>query len=65
MFSDITPYNVLKMNGRFGVICHLHFEGRKISQARNELATSFHAGFSLGLFCDPQDGGEMFLLNAG
>jgi hypothetical protein len=25
------------------------------------LATSFHAGFLLGLFFDPEDGGDMFL----
>jgi hypothetical protein len=25
------------------------------------LATCFHAGFLLGLFFDPEDGGDMFL----
>jgi hypothetical protein len=25
------------------------------------LATSFHAGFLLGLFCDPEDGGDELL----
>jgi hypothetical protein len=29
----------------------------------NVLATCFHAGFLLGLFFDPEDGGNIFLLN--
>jgi hypothetical protein len=29
------------------------------------LATWFHAGFLLGLFFDPGDGGDMFLRNVG
>jgi hypothetical protein len=29
------------------------------------LATYFHAGFFLSLFFDAQDGGDMFLRNAG
>jgi hypothetical protein len=29
------------------------------------LATCFHAGFFLGLFFDPEDGGDMFLRNVG
>jgi hypothetical protein len=29
------------------------------------LATCFHAGFFIGLFIDPEDGGGMLLLNVG
>jgi hypothetical protein len=29
------------------------------------LATSFHTGFLLGIFFDPEDGGDMFLRNVG
>jgi hypothetical protein len=29
------------------------------------LATCFHAGFLLGLFFNPEDGGDMFFRNVG
>jgi hypothetical protein len=44
--------------------------GLRISQARNQLEsrrqadrTCFHASFLLGLFIDPEDGGDMFPQN--
>jgi hypothetical protein len=33
--------------------------------SRALLATCFHTGFLLGLFFDPEDGGDMFLENVG
>jgi hypothetical protein len=33
---DITPCGLLKVNRRFGGTCHLHLQGRKISQERNQ-----------------------------
>jgi hypothetical protein len=33
--------------------------------AGGKLATFVHAGFSLSLFFDPEDGGDIFLRNVG
>jgi hypothetical protein len=34
-------------------------------ESQKEISTCFHAGFLLGLFLDPEDGGYMFLRNVG
>jgi hypothetical protein len=37
IFWDITPYSPMKVNQRFGRTRRLHLQGRRISQARNQL----------------------------
>jgi hypothetical protein len=67
-FWDITLCSPLKVNRRFGGKCHLHFQGQRIRNARNQSpmpAKCFHAGFLLGLFLYPEDRGDMFLRNVG
>jgi hypothetical protein len=55
----------LKFNRRFGGIFRLRIEGRKIIQARYQHEADkkqillFLAAFLLGLFFDPEDGGDM------
>jgi hypothetical protein len=53
----------LKLNRRFGRTYRLHLQGRKINRAL--ITTYFHAGFFLVSFFYPEDGGDMFLRNAG
>jgi hypothetical protein len=36
VFWDITPRSLLKVNRRFEVTCRLHFQGRKIGEARKQ-----------------------------
>jgi hypothetical protein len=48
IFWDITPCSPFSVNRCFGRIYRLHLHGRK-----NLLATCFHAGFLLYLFCRP------------
>jgi hypothetical protein len=56
--------NMLKCNRRFGAIYCLHLQGRRINSEETSkalLATCFHTGFLLGVFFDPEDGGDVFL----
>jgi hypothetical protein len=52
IFWDITPCIPLKVIRRFGGTC--------LPRLLVLLAVCFHAGFLLGLFFDPEDGGDMF-----
>jgi hypothetical protein len=68
VFWDTMPCSTLKVNWRFEGTYRLHLQGRRISRARNQresflLTTCFNAGFLLGLFFYPEDGGNMFLSN--
>jgi hypothetical protein len=59
IFQDITPLGTLKANQRFGRTCYLHLQSRRISKA----SCLLHAGFSLGLIFDPENGGDIFPQN--
>jgi hypothetical protein len=63
LFWDITPCSPLKVNRRFGGTYRLHLQGRGMSRARNQRESRWQA--ELGLLSDPEDGGDMFLRNAG
>jgi hypothetical protein len=69
IFRDITPCSPLKVNQRFEGKYPLLLHCRKISRARKQSQGRWqaepHAGFFLGLFFDPEDGGDMFLHNVG
>jgi hypothetical protein len=57
VFWNIMPYSPLKLNRRFGGICHLHFQGRRIKEIRIQHEASNK------LPCSIEDGGQMFLRN--
>jgi hypothetical protein len=70
LFWDITPYSLVKVSWCFGGIFRHHFQGWRISQARKPRgkqihlhATCFQANSLFGLFFDPEDGCDVFLLN--
>jgi hypothetical protein len=52
IFQDTMPCRPLKSNRRFGGKCL-------------KASYLFHTGFLLGLFFDPEVGGDMFLRNVG
>jgi hypothetical protein len=54
LFWDITQCSPLKVNRRFGGTCRLHFQGRRISQARNQHEIKRQA-----------EPGDVFLRNVG
>jgi hypothetical protein len=61
---DITPCSQLKVNRRFERNISPPSSGSKNKASKQALlATYYHAGFLLGLFFDPENGGDMFLRN--
>jgi hypothetical protein len=54
------PYSPVKISQRFGETRYLHLLSRRISQARNQLR---YIGYLLGLYFDPEDGGDVLLRN--
>jgi hypothetical protein len=70
IFRDITQRSPLKVNQYFGGIYRLHSQVPKKSQARKKSESRWQvklssAGFLLGLFFYPEDGGDMSLRNIG
>jgi hypothetical protein len=59
VFWNIMLCSLLKVNRCFRGIYHFHLQGRAL------LVSCFHTGFSLGLFFDHEDGGDIFLWNVG
>jgi hypothetical protein len=57
IFWDITPCSLFSADVSEEHIASIF--------SRALLATCFQAGFRLGLFFDPEDGGDMFLRNVG
>jgi hypothetical protein len=60
---------MLNVNQWFGGTCHLHLQGQRISQGRNQHEAAacylFRAGFLLHLFFNTEGGSNMFLETTG
>jgi hypothetical protein len=68
IFWNIASFSPLKINRRFGGICSLHLQGRRIIQARNQYGYVYcllPASFLLRLFFIPENGCNMFIRNVG
>jgi hypothetical protein len=63
-FWDIRRCSPL-VNRRFRGTYRLHLQGRRISQARNQRESMWQADPMLGLFFNPEDGGDIVLRNVG
>jgi hypothetical protein len=61
-FREITQYSPLNFTRRYGETYHLHVQGGRVSNARNQ-RDSESAGLLLGFFIDP--GGDIVFRNVG
>jgi hypothetical protein len=62
-FWDIMPYNLLKVDQRFGRKCCLPSSGLKSNPSKKQ-AAMIHSGFLLGLLFNPEDADDI-LQNIG
>jgi hypothetical protein len=62
VFWDTEPCSPLKVSRRFGGTCTSIFKAEKETKERIGLK---RVASSFGLFLDPEDGGDIFLLNVG
>jgi hypothetical protein len=66
LFWDIIPCSLFKVNRHFGGICHLHLQGQRISQARNQQEagskqSSAYLAYSLTLKMEVSCSSEMLI----
>jgi hypothetical protein len=59
IFWDIVQFSPVKFNPRFGGTFRLHFQGRRRHTKNQREAGGKRSGFLLGLFFDPDDGGDV------
>jgi hypothetical protein len=62
VFLNMTSCSPLEVNRRFGSTSSLHLQG---PGQRALFVTCVQDGFLIGIFFDPEDGGDMFLYNDG
>jgi hypothetical protein len=68
---DVMLSSPLEINQHFKGSCHLHLQGQRLSQVRNQNEADtkqdthclLDASFLLSFVFDPEDGGHMFLQN--
>jgi hypothetical protein len=64
VFWDIMPLRLLKDSRHFVGTYHLHIQGSRVSQARNQHEAGSKQSL-LGLLINPEDDGDMFLRIVG
>jgi hypothetical protein len=62
----VTPCSTVEVHRSCGRMYHLHLQGRRVTQRKQERRCRLLvAGFLLPSLFDPEDGGDTFLLNVG